>query len=167
MNSEQALVDSFRRIELKHAGLLGTPGADASQSRERIVARLRKLADAGDVQEFQCTVKGTWESFLLHSILKRYGIQPYRYRKQRQTTILVRVSKRFMDETLWPIYAAASESLVARFNEIARAILPEIAPPPFSMPILSHDHSADGLCDECRQRMRDEGNSIDSQQVSQ
>jgi hypothetical protein len=150
MNTEAVLIDSFRAIERKHAGLQSATGDEA---RDCIRARLQESANAPDIQEFQCTLKNDWEGFVLHALLKRYGIPPYRYRKQRKSTVLVRVSKRFMNELLWPIFQEVSAVLYARFNEILTTLLPAIALGPFSMAILEHDHSAGHLCENCRQRL--------------
>ena len=153
MNAEPILVEAFRFIELKYAGLLGS--ADAEQARAHIRARLHELAGAPDVQEFQCALKNDWDALVFHALLKRYGLAPYRYRKQRHSTVLVRVSKRFLNEVLWPIFNEVSAAVHARFGEIIAALLPAIAPGPFALAILDHDHSTGALCESCQKRLQE------------
>lgn len=155
MSAENALVNSFRMAERKHSGVAEGDGCDADQAKVRIRARLQELGGAADVAEFQCHMKHDWDSFVFHALAKRYGIRPYRYRKQRKSTILVHMSKQFLDELLWPIFNDVCAALFARFTEVTTALLPTIAPGPFSMPILDHDHDhgSGQLCENCRTRL--------------
>ena len=108
-------------------------------------------------EEFQCNTKNDWDKFVLYALLKRYGIKSYRYRKQRKSTILVRVSKGFMNDVLWPIFTNTADELYSRFTAITTTLLPSIATGPFSMAVLDHDHSTGQLCENCRKRLLEEG----------
>jgi hypothetical protein len=152
MNTEQVLVDSFHSIELKHSGLT-EGGAANEQPADRIRARVQEAATATDIQEMQCSTKYDWDALVLHALLKRYGIKPYRYRKQRRSTILVRVSRKVMHEVVWPIYCDVTAALAARFTTVTTSLLPAIAAGPFSMPILNHEHAVGELCENCSKRI--------------
>lgn len=39
---------------------------------------------------------------LFLALLHRYDIKPYRYYRQRYTTVMAKISRGFVDETLWP-----------------------------------------------------------------
>jgi hypothetical protein len=153
---EKDLIGSFHSIERKYAGRPGNEGI-TDQPKEQITARLQESASAPDVEEFQCNMKHEWETFIFHALLKRYGIKPYRYRKQRKTTILVRVSKAAMNGLLWPIFTDVAAELSARFTVVTTTLLPAIAPGPFSLAVLDHDHSTGQLCENCRKRLLEEG----------
>ena len=61
------------------------------------------------------------------ALARRYGLEPFRYYRQRRSTVMLRAPRRFVDETLWPEYEALSEELqtwLSRVTEevIARAI---------------------------------------------
>ena len=43
---------------------------------------------------------------------RRPGLRPYRYPRQRQVTVMLRVSRRFVNETLWPQYRELSGTLL-------------------------------------------------------
>ncbi len=153
MSAELDLVDYFRASERLFAGLGAEGVAEADQARSRIRARLQALAGAPDVQEYQCPLKNDWEVLVFHALLKRYGLRPYRYRRQRKTTILVRVSKQFMNELLWPIFTDVCRELCLRFDRLADGLVRDIAAPPYSVTILEHEHEHGQLCENCRKRL--------------
>ena len=45
------------------------------------------------------------------ALARRYGLKPFRYRGQRYTTVMVRVPKRFVDDTLWPEFCELDKAL--------------------------------------------------------
>lgn len=57
------------------------------------------------------------------ALCRRYGIKPYRYRGQRRTTLMARVSRRFVDETLWPEYEQLSAVLRRHLDEVTHRII--------------------------------------------
>lgn len=154
MNTEQFLIDSFHATELKQSG--SRSDFTAEQVKERIRARLQASATAADVEEFQFNLKNDWEMIVLQALLKRYGIKSYRYRKQRKSTVLFRVSKQFMDELLWPIFNDVAGKLFERFTQVTMGLLPAIAPGPFSMVIIDHEHNPGQLCENCQRLLREE-----------
>lgn len=156
---EQELIGSFHSIENKYAAVSGQGEITADEAKERIIVRLRESASAPDVLELQCNMKNDWETFVFHALLKRYSIKPYRYRKQRKSTILVRASKELMDTLVWPIFMDLTAELHARFTAVTTALLPAIAAGPFSMAVLDHDHSSGQLCESCRKRLLEETGS--------
>ncbi len=40
-----------------------------------------------------------WSRKVFVALLRRYGIRPYRYKRQRYTTVMAKVSKKFVDRT--------------------------------------------------------------------
>ena len=66
-----------------------------------------------------------WARKLFLALLRRYELRPYRYPRQRHTTVMVRVPRRFVDETLWPEHQALSESLRSYLNEVTERVISE------------------------------------------
>ncbi len=157
MHSEQTLIEAFRISEARHARLVGAEVTDSELARARISEMLKQSATAPDIQEFQCGAKQDWERVIFCAICKRFGITVYRYSNQRKTTVLVRLSKQFMDDVLWPIYLDVANSVARRFTEVTSGLLPAIASGPFMTAVLEHDHSADVLCEDCQRRLKGEG----------
>ena len=48
----------------------------------------------------------------VHRILPQYGLEPYRYKGQRYTTVMVRAPRSFVDSTLWPEYLELQGALL-------------------------------------------------------
>ncbi|HET6150874.1 MAG TPA: hypothetical protein VFH68_25280 [Polyangia bacterium] len=101
--NEKALFEKLRRIEALHAGAT-TPGErDAAANAIRhIQDRLEILEKEDPPVEYKFTLSDGWSRKLFMALARRYGLKPFRYRRQRYTTVMVRVSKRFVDRTLWP-----------------------------------------------------------------
>lgn len=131
MDDERRLIEKLKRIEALFARA-GTPGekAAAAGAADRLRNRIAELAVEDPPIEMKFTVPDDWSRRLLLALMRRYGIRPYRYRQQRRTTVRALVSRRFVDETLWPEYqelAATLRHYLAEVTErvIAEAISPE------------------------------------------
>jgi tRNA nucleotidyltransferase (CCA-adding enzyme) len=60
---------------------------------------------------------------LFLALLRRYDLGPYRYRGQRRTTVMVKVPKRFVDETLWPHFERANAELRQHLEDVAFRVI--------------------------------------------
>lgn len=121
---EQQLVEKLRRIEALHA----RPGSEgerqaAARARERILERLKQLEAEEPPIEFRFTLSDQWSRHLFVALLRRYGVEPYRYRGQRRTTVMARLSRTFVNETLWPEYQELRGSLVAYFDALTDRVI--------------------------------------------
>jgi hypothetical protein len=67
-----------------------------------------------------------WSRKVFVSLLRRYGVQPYRYRRQRHTTVMARVSKRFVDETLWPEFLGISDILANYLSDVTDRVIHQV-----------------------------------------
>jgi hypothetical protein len=125
-NDERRLIEKLHRIEALYARA-GTPGekAAAASAAERLRARLGEVATADPPVEYRFSVADGWSRRLMLALMRRYGIQPYRYRSQRRTTIMARVSARFVDETLWPEFVELDRTLQAYLNEVTERVIGE------------------------------------------
>ena len=124
--NESSLIDKLRRIEALFAGAT-TPGErDAAEAaRGRILERLRSLEQADPAVEYQFTMPDVWRKRVFVALLRRYGLRPYRYKRQRTTTVMVRVSARFVDETLWPEDEQLSLELYTFLDEVTERVISE------------------------------------------
>ena len=61
--------------------------------------------------EYKFTFNDMWSKRVFIALLHRYGLTPFRYKRQRYTTVIVQVPKRFVEETLWPEFESLSETL--------------------------------------------------------
>jgi hypothetical protein len=121
---EQQLVEKLRRIEALHA----RPGSEgerqaAERARERIQARLKQLEAEEPPIEFRFSLADQWSRHLFVALLRRYGIHPYRYRGQRRTTVMARLSRAFVNETLWPEFQELQSTLAAYFDALTDRVI--------------------------------------------
>jgi hypothetical protein len=121
---EQRLLDKLRRIEALHAGAK-TDGERlaAGEARRRILARLKEVRASDPPVEYRFTIHDPWQRRLFSALLRRYELRPYRYHRQRRTTIMVQVPKRFVDETLWPEFEALSETLQEFLQDVTSRVI--------------------------------------------
>jgi hypothetical protein len=54
---------------------------------------------------------GMWSRKVFVALLRRYDIKPFRYYRQRHTTVMANVPKTFVDETLWPEFQELNKIL--------------------------------------------------------
>ena len=109
---EAKLIEKLRLIEALFAGA-ATEGEKvaAERAKQRILERLRSYEREDPPVEYRFAMDDMWSRKVFVAMLRRYGIRPYRYRGQRYTTVMARLSKRFVDETLWPEFQEISETL--------------------------------------------------------
>ena len=89
-SAEELLRQKLRKIEALFAGAT-TAGekAAAGVAADRIRARLGKAAGSEAPEEFKFSVPDMWSRQLFIALCRRYGINPFRYRRMhRQTTPL-------------------------------------------------------------------------------
>ena len=125
--NEQNLIEKLRLIEAVFSGAT-TKGEEvaAELARERILERLRLMEKEEPLVEYRFTMADMWSRKVFVALLRRYGIKPYRYSRQRYTTVMARVSERFVDETLWPEFQKISDTLQAYLSEITDRVVSEV-----------------------------------------
>ena len=126
MDDRQKLFETLRKIEALHAGA-ATPGERdaAASARERIRARLKSLAQQERSEEFRFTMDNPWSRKIFIALLRRYGIDPYRYSRQRRNTVMARVPRSFVEQTLMPEFEEMNRALVAHLERITDEIISE------------------------------------------
>lgn len=121
---ETTLLEKLRRIEALFEGAVTSGEAVAAdEARKRMLARLAEIHKTEVPVEYRFTLADVWSRKLLLALARRYGLKPYRYRGQRRTTLMVKVSKRFVDETLWPEFQQLSSVLQRHLDEVTERII--------------------------------------------
>ena len=73
--------------------------------------------------EYRFTLADQWSRHLFVALLRRYNIPPYRYRGQRRTTVMARLSRSFVNDTLWPEYQELQQTLSAYFDALTDRVI--------------------------------------------
>jgi hypothetical protein len=126
MNGEQSLAAKLRQFEAFVAGVKNPDErATADALLELVRKRLRETEQAEPPQEFRFSMQDRWSTQLFIALLRRYGLQPYRHRGQRRTTVMARVTRRFVKETLWPEFTELSALLASHLEAVAQRVIGE------------------------------------------
>ncbi len=123
-DSEAKLIEKLKLIEALFAGA-ATDGekAAAASARERIQERLKAAEQTDDPIEYKFTLSDIWSRKLFLALLRRYGIRPYRYPRQRRTTVMAKVPVSFVDDTLWPEFKELSDVLQQYLSDVTDRVI--------------------------------------------
>jgi hypothetical protein len=124
MNERDRLLEKLRRIEALHAGAtIDGERVAADGARQRIAAKLKQHEIADPPVEYRFTLNNPWSRKLLLALLRRYEIRPYRYPRQRYTTVMARVSRSFVADTLWPEFEELAAALQEHLDRVTDDII--------------------------------------------
>jgi hypothetical protein len=121
---EHKLIEKLLRIEALHAGAT-TRGerVAAARAMHRILEHLRDIQEEDPPIEYRFSMPDPWARKLFLALLRRYGLKPYRYHRQRYSTVMVRVPERFVDETLWPEFQELQGTLSEYLAEVTERVI--------------------------------------------
>ncbi|RJF89830.1 hypothetical protein D3874_25065 [Oleomonas cavernae] len=124
MAEEVQLRDKLRKIEALFAGA-GTAGEKiaAEAALQRIQTRLAELERSDELIEMQFSLPDQWARRLFLALCRRYGLKPYRLHRQRLTTVMLRVPKRFLDQVLWPEFQELNAALMQYLNDVTIRVI--------------------------------------------
>lgn len=123
-DDERRLVEKLRKIEALFARATSDGERLAAESaRERIRARIEQLERSERPVEMHFSLPDDWSRALFLALLRRYGLQPYRYAGQRRTTVMARVARSFADEVLWPEFRELHATLRAHLQSVTERVI--------------------------------------------
>ena len=135
--TEEQLRERLRKI----AALF--EGAQTDGEREAAVAAMARVKEAlktaqpeqaqrgprafyeESLIEMQFSLSDQWQRRLLSALCLRYGLEPFRYRRQRYTTLMLKVKRSFLDRVLWPEYCQLRDALEEYLREATDRIIRE------------------------------------------
>ncbi len=125
MSDEQRLKEKLRAIEALIAGTTYGGERDAAAgARQRIIERLVAVMAETPI-EWQFTVD-RYERQLLIALARRYDLKPYRYHRQRYSTLIIRAPERFLRETFLPEYDRMVEVLGNHLAELTQRVVADV-----------------------------------------
>lgn len=124
MDNETILRGKLRKIEALFAGA-GTEGERlaAGAALQRVRERLAQAQKQEKTIELKFTFPDLWARRLFVALCRRYDLAPYRYKRQRFTTVVLRAPRGFVDTTLWPEFSALHRALGAYLNAATERII--------------------------------------------
>lgn len=126
MINEKVLREKIRKI----ANLFERAGCEGErQAAEEALARMKeKLANVEKREpaiEMKFSLGNHWSRMLFLALCRRYSLKPYRYERQRYTTVMLRVPESFVNDTLWPEFLEIDKVLIEYINSITDRIIAE------------------------------------------
>ncbi len=125
--NESILIEKLMKIEALFAGAT-TQGerVSADLARQRILLRLKELLPKDPPIEYKFTFTDMWSRKVFVALLRRYDLRPYRYYRQRYTTVMVQVPESFVDETLWPEFEKINSELQEYLQDITQRVVTQV-----------------------------------------
>ena len=119
MTGENEIRDKLAKLEALFArGATAGERAAAGAARDRLQARLCLELDESEESEteMQCSLPDVWSVRIFVALCRKHGIRPYRYPRQRRTTVMVRVRRSSFEKTVSEEFRMLHRELTAYFN---------------------------------------------------
>lgn len=124
MSTEDELREKLRKISALFEGATIAGERDAAAAA---INRVRKaLAAAEKIEkplETQFKLLDRWHRRIFTALCRRYGLEPYRYPRQRHSTVVLRAPRSFITNTLWPEFLEIKNALDEYLNEATERII--------------------------------------------
>ncbi|MBL7007172.1 MAG: hypothetical protein ISR78_08835 [Spirochaetia bacterium] len=126
MFDERELIEKLKKIEALFAGTPETGEKLAAlDAADRIKERLKSIEKTDTPREYTFRMTNMWSKKLFIALLRRYGIKPYRYSRQKYTTVMAMVPVTFVDTILWPEYQKLNNILSTYIDDITNRVISE------------------------------------------
>jgi hypothetical protein len=119
MTTEPELREKLRKIYALFEGAT-TPG-----ERDAAAAAINRVKAREHNVEMRFSLPDPWKRRLFTALCRRYGVEPYRYRGQRYSSLMVRLPRSFIDGVLWPEFLEIKQVLDEYLNEATERIIRE------------------------------------------
>ncbi len=126
MNNEQQIIEKLKRIGALFEGtnIEGEKNA-AELAMQRLMKKLDQIKRDDPPIEYKFCFDDMWSRKLFVALLRRYEIKPYRYHRQKYTTVMAKVSETFVNEILWKEYQELNEVLRSYIEEVTDKVISE------------------------------------------
>ena len=123
----QDVLEKIKKIE---ALILGakTEGekSAALSAKERILEKFPELEKSKNLKEFTIDTPDLWHKKLLIAICRKYEVSPYRYHRQKYTTVMLKVNPDFLNNVLYKEYLEYAKYLEELVGDIMDDLIGKI-----------------------------------------
>jgi hypothetical protein len=127
MAIEDQLRERLRKVE---ALLFGgaTPGERdaAGAAAERLKAKLDEAVSSDPPTNIRFTMPDQWSVRLFVALCRRNGFRPFRYPRQRSTTVMVTAPRRLFEEVVWQEFGELHADLSAYLEAMTERLIREM-----------------------------------------
>jgi hypothetical protein len=132
MNSDEyaKLIEKLRRIEALYDGATTIGERDAAaEARRKVAERLADVKPKSDpATEYRFSMENAWSRKLFVALARRSGLKPYRYPRQRRTTVMLRLTEPAAN-SIWAEFQALNTALSEHLDALATQIIAEAVSP--------------------------------------
>lgn len=126
MMIEDQLRERLRKVEALFFGAATAGEREAAgAAAERLKAKLDEASRRDPPVEMKFSLPDQWSVRLFIALCRRYGVRPYRYPRQRSTTIMVRAPRRFFDNVVWRQFSDLHTDLWIYFEQTTERLIRE------------------------------------------
>ena len=117
MGQQEDIREKLEKLEALFArGSTEGERAAAGAALDRLNSRLDTGAQEEKV-EFQYSLPDVWAVKIFVALCRKHGVHPYRYPRQRRTTVMVNVQKLLFEQTVMAEFETLHAELVAYFKD--------------------------------------------------
>ena len=120
MTGNEQLREKLAKVEalFRQAGSPGERAA-AGAAAARLGGRLADAdRDGGPENELQFSLPDLWLVRLFVAVCRKHGLRPFRYTRQRRTTVMVRARERSFDRVVWAEFSRLQTELQFNFGDV-------------------------------------------------
>ena len=123
MSDEQRLIEKLRKIEalFERTASRGERTA-AGEAAGRLRERLQETRNE-ELLEFKFSLPDAWAKALFIALLRRNGLEPYRYSGQRRTTVMTRAPKHLINQEIWPEFEELHKTLHSYLSDVTKRVI--------------------------------------------
>ena len=117
---DEALREKLAKVEalFRRAGSAGEQTA-AGAAMDRLRDRLGSLdVNDGPETELRFSLPDAWSVRLFVAVCRKHGLRPFRYARQRRTTVMVRARERHFDRVVWAEFGRLHTELLFYFQDV-------------------------------------------------
>ncbi len=126
MAIEDQLRERLRKVEALFFGAATAGERDAAgAAADRLRAKLDEAARRDPPAEMKFTMPDQWSTRLFIALCRRYGFRPFRYSRQRYTTVMVKAPRRLFEDVVWREFNDLHRDLAAYLEETTERLIRE------------------------------------------
>ncbi len=126
MSSQSDIYERLKKVEalFARAGTAGEAAA-AAAAIERLKAQIgnRPKRNEEPLVELQYSLPDAWAVRLFFAVCRKHGITPYRYSRQRYTTVVVKVQSSQFLTVVFAEFQLLHREMMGYFNETAEHLI--------------------------------------------
>ena len=97
----------------------------ASAAAERLKAKLDEAIRWDPPVELKFIMPDQWSVRLFIALCRRYGFKPFRYTRQRHTTVMVNAPRQLFNEVVWRQFCELHDDLWAYLDQTTERVIRE------------------------------------------